>query len=135
MKFRTGLLFFLLPVALAAQTRSDTIRMIQQQVKWYDLEFSDAEVDSLIGNMNNYLMLYKGMHRMLPTNDIPYPFAFRPGPPGMTIPNRKEKIFWDIPAKQELPTDRTELSFFSLPQLASLIRNKKISSVELTRFF
>ncbi|MES1216458.1 MAG: amidase, partial [Bacteroidota bacterium] len=31
--------------------------------------------------------------------------------------------------------NRNELAFYSIPQLASLIRNKKISSVDLTKFF
>ena len=38
---------------------------------------------------------------------------------------------------QRIPTPRTgtDLAFYSIPQLASLIKNKKISSVELTQFF
>ena len=35
----------------------------------------------------------------------------------------------------QLPANRNELAFYSIPQLASLIKNKKISSVELTKFF
>jgi Asp-tRNA(Asn)/Glu-tRNA(Gln) amidotransferase A subunit family amidase len=34
-----------------------------------------------------------------------------------------------------LPKDKNELAFYSIKQLASLIRSKKISSVELTKFF
>ncbi|MEO7925036.1 MAG: amidase [Chitinophagaceae bacterium] len=118
-----------------AQTRADTIRQVSNTLKWYDLDFTEPEIDSLVGNINNYLLLYKGMHRTLPANDIPYPFAFHPAPPEMKIPTKKEKIAWDIPAKVELPANRNELAFYSIPQLASLIINKKISSVDLTKFF
>lgn len=117
------------------QTRTDTIRQIQNNLRWYDLEFTEAEADSMTGNLLYYLSLYKGMHRSLPANSIPYPFAFQPAPAGMKIPTKKEKIFWDIPLRVELPANRNDLAFYSLPQLASLILNKKISSVELTRFF
>ncbi len=132
---------FLLPVSLLlfnslqAQTKSDSIRLVQETVKLYDLEFTDAETDSLLGNLRNYYQLYKGMHRSLPSNDLPYPFAFHPAPPEMKVSTKKEKIFWDIPLRTELPANRNELAFYSLPQLAGLILTKKISSVDLTRFF
>lgn len=118
-----------------AQTRTDTLQQIQNIVKWYDLDFTEAEADSMIGNMNNYYQLYIGMHKTLPTNDIPYPFAFHPAPAGMKIPDKIEKINWTIPASVNLPDNKNELSFYSIQQLASLIKNKKISSVELTKFF
>ena len=48
---------------------------------------------------------------------------------------KQKKITWDIPWQCELPANRNDLAFYSIPQLASLIKNKKISSVELTKFF
>lgn len=121
--------------AVNSQTRSDSLQLIKNTVKLYDLEFTDAEADSMIGNLNNYFQLYKGMHKTLPANDIPYPFAFNPAPAEMKVSGKPEKISWNIPAKVELPANRNDLAFYSIPQLASLIRYKKISSVELTQFF
>lgn len=131
------ILIFLLYISLASnsQTRSDSLQLIKNTVKLYDLEYTDAEADSMIGNLNNYFQLYKGMHKTLPANDIPFPFAFNPAPPGTRISSKKEKIFWDIPLRTELPANRNELAFFSIPQLAALIVKKKISSVDLTTFF
>jgi Asp-tRNA(Asn)/Glu-tRNA(Gln) amidotransferase A subunit family amidase len=40
-----------------------------------------------------------------------------------------------IPKGVTMPANRNELAFYSIPQLAYLIKNKKISSLELTRFF
>ena len=75
------------------------------------------------------------MHQLFPTNDLPYPFAFRPAPEEINLPTKKEKIEWVVPIKVELPARKEDLAYYSLPQLASLIINKKISSVELTKFF
>ncbi len=122
-------------IATQAQTKADTIQLIRNNVKWYDLDFTDAEADSMIGNLNNYLLLYKGMHKTLPANDISYPFAFNPAPAGMQISTKKEKIYWDIPMRTELPANKNDLAFYSIPQLTSLVFNKKISSVDLTKFF
>ncbi len=122
-------------MAAQAQTKADSILQIRNNVKWYDLEFTEAEADSMMGNLNNYLLLYKSMHKTLPANDIPYPFAFHPAPLGMKVATKREKISWDIPLRTEVPANKNELAFYSIPQLASLILNKKISSVDLTRFF
>ncbi len=118
-----------------AQTKVDSLQLIQQNAKWLDLEFISAEADSMIGTLNNYTQLYKALHKSLPTNDIPYPFAFQPAPQGLKITTTKEKIKWEIPNQVEIPVNKNELAFYSIPQLASLIVNKKISSVELTKFF
>lgn len=118
-----------------SQNRNDSIQQVLNNAKWYDLEFTDAEADSMLGNLNNYLLLYKSMHKTLPANDISYPFAFNPAPATMKVSTKKEKIYWDIPLQVEMPANKNDLAFYSLPQLASLILNKKISSVELTKFF
>ena len=122
-------------MALQAQSKADTILQIRNNAKWYNLYFTDSEADSMVGNLNNYLLLYKSMHKTLPANDIPYPFAFNPAPAGLKVSTRREKIYWDVPAQVDLPTNKNDLAFYSLPQLASLIANKKISSVDLTKFF
>jgi Asp-tRNA(Asn)/Glu-tRNA(Gln) amidotransferase A subunit family amidase len=134
---RQLLTFFLCTTIIItqAQTRADSILAIRDNVRWYDLDFTDAEADSMIGNMNNYLLLYKSMHKTFPANDIPYPFAFNPAPAGMKVSVKREKIYWDIPLRTEVPANKNDLAFYSIPQLASLIRYKKISSVDLTKFF
>jgi Asp-tRNA(Asn)/Glu-tRNA(Gln) amidotransferase A subunit family amidase len=109
--------------------------MLQQTVKLYDLDFTDSEADSMMNNVNNYLRLYKGMHKTMPANDIPYPFAFHPMPLGVKENIKKIKINWVMPYKMELPANLNDLAFYSIPQLASLLINKKISSVDLTKFF
>lgn len=128
-------LFCTILLTAQSQNRNDSIQQVLNNAKWYDLEFTDAEADSMLGNLNNYLLLYKSMHKTLPANDISYPFAFNPAPPTMKVSTKKEKIYWDIPLQVEMPANKNDLAFYSLPQLASLILNKKISSVELTKFF
>lgn len=132
---------FALPVLLSfffttafAQTRTDSIRMLQEALRWYDLNFTESEVDSMLDGLKENRDIYNKMHQTYPPNDLPYPFAFDPAI-GMKVPGKKEKITWDIPNRTLLPANRQELAFYSLPQLAALIVNKRISSVELTTFF
>lgn len=128
--------FFVLIVHLVqAQPRQDSLNQIQEWAKWYNLEFTSAEADSMLVNLQQMRRLYVSMHKTLPANDIPYPFAFQPAPIGFSVPMNQQKINWIIPVNVALPKNKTDLAFYSIPQLASLIKNKKITSVELTTFF
>jgi Asp-tRNA(Asn)/Glu-tRNA(Gln) amidotransferase A subunit family amidase len=89
----------------------------------------------MLDNVKEYTDIYKSMHKTLPANNIPYPFAFNPLPAGETIPTKQQKIAWNIPDNVQMPANKNELAFYSIMQLASLVKNKKITSVELTKFF
>ncbi|HYK57325.1 MAG TPA: hypothetical protein VEV15_12725, partial [Flavisolibacter sp.] len=129
----------LLPLILCicsfAQTRTDTTALLQQTASLYDLDFTQAEADSMVGNIFNWKTIYQKMHQDVPKNDLAYPFAFNPAPIGFKVPVNQQKIVWSIPANVSLPSNKNDLAFYSILQLASLVKNKKISSVDLTRFF
>jgi Asp-tRNA(Asn)/Glu-tRNA(Gln) amidotransferase A subunit family amidase len=119
----------------SAQSKEDTITLLQRTAALYDLNFTRAEADSMTDAIKELTRDIKGMHRTLAVNTIPYPFAFHPAPAGFKIPQVQQKIAWNIPANVQVPKNRNELAFYSVAQLASLVKNKKITSVELTRFF
>jgi len=128
-------LLLLLPFASIAQTKSDSLTLIQKTASLYDLEFSNAEADSLLDNLKNYTQLIKGMHKNLPANDIPYPFAFNPVPYGVLKQRMNQTVSLPIRAGIRMPKNKNDLAFYSIPELAGLIKSKQITSVELTKFF
>lgn len=117
------------------QTRKDSLENINNALHLVELDFTNAELDSMLEGVNNNTSLYKTMHQYYAPNDLPYPFAFNPAPAGFKIPLNQQKINWNIPTGIAMPKNRDELAFYSITQLASLIKYKKISSVDLTRFF
>jgi Asp-tRNA(Asn)/Glu-tRNA(Gln) amidotransferase A subunit family amidase len=121
--------------SLSAQTKTDTVHFLQKAAQLYDLDFTEAEADSMIGNILSNLQLYKAMHKTLPTNDIPFPFAFNPVPYGVMKPRTSQTVSLPIRADIKMPENKNDLAFYSLPELAGLIRSKQITSVELTQFF
>lgn len=135
MKRILALLTVCASVHLYAQSKADTILLLQQTAPLYDLKITAAEADSMTEGIREYTDVYKQMHRSLPANDLLYPFAYRPAPAGFTIPTGQSKINWVIPANVSVPSHKADLAFYSIPQLASLLKNKKITSLELTRFF
>ena len=135
MRFLITAFFLAMQILLLAQTKSDSIQLIRNAIKLYDLDFTEAEADSMLDNVKDFTENYKALHKTLPTNNIPYPFAFDPLPRGETIPTKQQKIIWDISNNIQMPANKNELAFYSIMQLASLVKNKKVTSVELTKFF
>ena len=126
-----GLCFFAHGIG---QSRPDSISAIQQFGAYYDIRLESAEADSLLQNLVNFAGTYKAMHQRDLANDVPYPFSFNPAPYGYEVPKKQEVINWQLPVVK-MPANKTELAYYSVAELASLIKTKKISSLELTRFF
>ena len=118
-----------------AQTKGDSITLLQRTAALYNLQFTAAEADSMLGDVNEYTGVIKAMHKTAPPNHLLYPFAYNPAPVGFKLPTGQQKIAWVLPPNVSMPTNKADLAFYSVAQLAALIKSKKISSVALTQFF
>lgn len=118
----------------SAQSPIDT-GTIANAAKLIDLQFKPAELDSMSDKVRGNSATYRRMHRVALENSAPFPFAFNPAPLGYRIDTNQKKIQWPLNAAVIMPQRKDNLAFYSILQLASLVKAKKISSVELTRFF
>lgn len=100
-----------------------------------DLSFTQTEIDSMYDGVKENMLLYRRMHKKRLNNNVPMSLWQSPVLPGMQFNDKQEKINWNISSKVSLPVNINDLAFYNILQLASLIKNKKISSVELTKFF
>ncbi len=135
MKIYFTSLLLLLSFLATAQSKQDTILLFKNTASLFDLEYTNDEADSMIGNLRGNLQLYKGLHKTLPTNNIPFPFAFNPAPFGMEIKRKSQTVSMPYRADMQMPKNKNDLAFYSIPELAGLIKTKKITSLELTKFF
>ena len=115
----------------------DTITLQQETgaEKMYGLKFTEAKRDSTLSGLSDNLKVYRYIHNQNIPNNVPLPLAFDPVLPGMQFSMQQQTIIWNIPDTVSLPKNRNDLAFYSILQLASLIKHKKISSVDLTKFF
>lgn len=136
---RSGLtiLLLILLVSGSCHRSSDEVTAldIQHAEKLAALQFTGSERDSMLSRVRRHTERSEQLHGHAIPNHIPPALIFNPLPPGYRIPSGQEKIEWDIPPVKELPGRDHELAFYDLPSLASLVRNRKISSVELTGYF
>ncbi|MBC7851280.1 MAG: amidase [Chitinophagaceae bacterium] len=126
------LLFLSSKSILAWQIDTTTITHAQKLIGF---EFTPPEKDSMLDDLRGNVRNYEKMRSLPLPNSLAYPFAFNPAPAGFRIPTKQLPIQWTIPANIKIPSNKNELAYFSILELASLIKSKKISSVDLTRFF
>ncbi len=102
--------------------------------KTLDIQFTGAEIDSMYDGVKENLDVIRQMHHLQLPNAVPMSLWQQPQtqalPTVATAPNA-----WVIPNNIALPANRDELAYYSILQLASLIKHRKISSAELTQFF
>lgn len=99
------------------------------------LQFTEPELDSMLGNVRFARSNFQSMRKFPLDNGTPLTLAHSPVLPGMTFNKIQQPVNWNIPTNISLPKNRNDLAYYSILQLASLIKNKKITSVELTQFF
>jgi Asp-tRNA(Asn)/Glu-tRNA(Gln) amidotransferase A subunit family amidase len=124
------LLFICTSFALVAQ---DTLTKIDvnASAKLADLNFSEKELEMMLPDLKENIMDFRKMHTLSLENSVGMSIAQR-----LTTPTEKqEKIKWKYNKKISMPTNKNEIAFYSIQQLGSLLRNKSITSVELTTFF
>jgi len=99
------------------------------------LEFTDAEQDSMITLLDEQLENYQNIRKVDLANSVPPAILFNPIPVGFEFPEEQKPIEFSNYSNTVLPDDINELAFYSIGQLAELVKTKQITSVELTSFF
>jgi len=100
-----------------------------------DLKFTATERDSLLSRLEDYLTLYKSLHHHALPNSAGMALFFDPRPTGFVMPADVEKPEWNLPDHVAMPANREALAFMPVYQLASLIRSRQLTSVELTKLY
>jgi Asp-tRNA(Asn)/Glu-tRNA(Gln) amidotransferase A subunit family amidase len=130
--------FFLLFVFLwSCSTQKQTIKSTDVKIgqRLYGLDFSDQHIDTMRTYLERNLRGYDSLrHYSLPSETFPA-MVFDHHPRGYELPEIKDNIKIDSIHEVALPEDRNEIAFYTIPQLASLIQSKQISSLELTELY
>lgn len=124
-----------LSVFTFAQDASIQKKDLESSIKLYDLSFSTQEIDTLYSDVIDNLVNYKALHSFSLPNSVPLSLWQSPVLPGMHFNEKQNPISWKLDNTISLPPNKNDLAFYSIEQLASLIKNKKITSLALTQFF
>ena len=137
MKERSSyVVYFILAFCLAGQFAGAQKKSPTADIEpYYDLSFTQAERDSLLRGLEDYQKSFQAIHQYKLPNSTAMSLVFDPIPTGMQIETVQKPIDWGLPKDVAMPTNKEELAFYPVHKLAVLIKNKKITSTELTKLY
>jgi len=128
-------ILFLFLFSCSSNKQSFTKRDVKKAEKLIGLDFSKRDIDTLYPYLKRNRSGFDSLRKYPLENDVFPAVRFDPVPLGFEMPEQLNGNDWTIPANVEIPERYDDLAFFTIPQLASLIKYKKITSTELTKFF
>ena len=120
------------PLALLAQIDN---RQIQAAQQLWGLNFTQQERDSMRPDLAEQLTAFEALRQVPLPNAVVPALQFQVLPAGFQPPTRQLPIDWALDPAVSLPVNREELAFYSVADLSVLIRQRKITSTELTRLY
>ena len=99
------------------------------------LEYGPEDRIEIVDGLTEYRDDYYRVLRAFPFDETTLPsVVFNPIPPGMTF-TTEETPFRYSDVDVERPQDPEDVAFYTVPQLARLIRTQQVSSTELTEMY
>jgi len=117
-----------------SQDSSITKQDLKSAAKLFDISFTQKEIDTMFSDVKDNYENYKLMHKLSLNNNVPLSLWQSPVLPGMKFTEKQQPINWNIPTTISLPANKSDLAFYSIEQLASLIKNKKLHLLHLLNF-
>lgn len=130
-----GLMFLFIRTAFEGPANPLTREIVFNAEKLIGLSFTDAKRDSMLDGLKQHLDHYEQIRRVHLDNSIPPAILFNPIPIGMKFQMEQRKFKMSKIGKIEVPANVEELAFFSVRELAELIRTKKVTSEQLTKMY
>ncbi|HYX52911.1 MAG TPA: amidase, partial [Candidatus Limnocylindrales bacterium] len=137
---RFGVAATLLPGVLWAQAQEKgkiTREMIDNAAAIADVKIPDEYKDMMLESLNDAEKNYEQIFALHMKNDVPPAVIFDPVLPGMKFETarRPPKISAAPAAAGGVPKNLEDVAFYSVRQLAELVRTKKVSSSALTDMY
>jgi Asp-tRNA(Asn)/Glu-tRNA(Gln) amidotransferase A subunit family amidase len=135
-----GLSATVLPGVLWAKMQDDDVTRITKEIlqdaeQIAGLEFTDRERELMVDGLNGHLKSYEKLREVRLDNSVAPALQFNPITPDMKFEKKRLPIKASKPIKAKRPSDIEDLSFWTITNLAGLIKSQKIGSLELTEMY
>jgi Asp-tRNA(Asn)/Glu-tRNA(Gln) amidotransferase A subunit family amidase len=127
---------FLLGALLPSDTPNPITReLVSSGEQLIGLTFTDAKRDSMRDGLKDQLDNYRNIRKVTLANNVPPAVLFNPIPVGMKLATTR-KAFEATPAGEvRMPALIEDAAFYSVGQLAELLRTRQVTSEALTRMY
>jgi len=133
--FIFSLLTLLIITSCSSSKNEFSKKDVKRSQKLMGLNFDKQYIDTLYPYLKRNKEGFDSLRKYTLDNNVIPAVQFNPLPLNFTPKPQAGFPEWKIPNDVRLPNKKADLAFYSIPQLASLIKSKKISSLELTEFF
>ncbi|MCI0619402.1 amidase, partial [bacterium] len=99
------------------------------------LHFTNQQRELMLGPLEENLNNYEGIRKLQLSHDVPAALLFNPIPIGMELNSIRKPFKLTPPVHIDVPNNLEDLAFYSIGQLAALIKSQKITSEQLTKMF
>lgn len=108
---------------------------MKQAQKIFALEFTDSEIDTMMEDLEGQRKSFIALRKLKLDNSVSPALNFNPLPPSYRFPDQANYFKINTTQTAKMPANKEELAFYSIQQLADLLRTRQISAVELSQFF
>jgi Asp-tRNA(Asn)/Glu-tRNA(Gln) amidotransferase A subunit family amidase len=119
----------------AQETRRVTVDMLRSAAAATAAPFGDAELTAMVAAANEHLARYETLRRIRLDNSVAPPLYFNPLLPGMPVDRAKREFRPAMPRAVARPANLEEMAFWPVSVLATLLRTRQVTSVELTEMY
>src|SRR6185437_8061485 len=121
------------PSPAATRVKKDDLKHAEKII---GIDFNDKQEEMALAGVNRNLDSYDAVRKIDVPLDTEPAIVFHPELPGFHVKRAKVKTKFRFGRNEPAQYKSVEdLAFATVPQLAELIRTRKISSVELTRMY
>ena len=118
-----------------AQEGPLTKGMIADAARVSGLEFTDAELDLMVDDLNRTLESYEELRSVSIPNEVAPAVRFDPVLPWESYPSESRVFHYTRPRGIERPARLEDVAFRPVTELAELVRTRQVTSTELTEMY
>ncbi len=112
-----------------------TSEILADAVAVAGLDFTDAERDMMLADLNTNLAAYEALRAVAVANHVTPAVQFDPALPGRDLPSETRRFRFTRSIGLRRPADSEILAFMPVTQLSELIRTRQLTSTELTTLY
>lgn len=112
-----------------------TKAILQEAEKLAGLEFTDSERELMVEGLNEGLENLEKLRQVTLDNSVAPAIQFSPILPGMEFDQERKPFRMSKVHLPALPANLEELAFWPVTHLSQLIKNRAVSSVDLTKMY
>src|ERR1017187_3919269 len=135
MKCVTCILLLAAGAGFAQTNQPITRESVRDAEALIGVDFSDAKIDMMVPGLKEQLGNYEAMRRFPLSNGVPPAIQFNPLPVGFKFETERRKFKTSPLPKIKLPANPDDLAFYSVGELAALIKSRQITAEKLTQIY